>query len=124
MSDIYSYFVAPASVIIPLIIGVRKYNVLDRSFRFLIAFLSISLLASILGKLSAYFFHTNILVNELYTLGEFLSLTGFYYFQFSSLKMHRLILFLTVVFVFLCVGLMFVFIDVDRFDDYSTSLSH
>lgn len=121
MSHLYNYIIAPASVSIPLLLGVRRYKLLNISCRFLIGFLSFSLIGSVLGKLSAYFFHTNILINELYTLGEFPLLAGFYYFQFASSNMRKLILCSIIAFIALCIGLMIVFNNVNRFDDYSSS---
>jgi hypothetical protein len=121
MYDIYTSYLTPASVLIPLIIGIRYYKVLDTSCRFLISFLSFSVLSSILGLVFAFIFHNNLIINRLYTIGEFILLSSFYYHQFSSSTIRRSIIVTAFAFTALCIYLMLVFADVARFDDYSTS---
>jgi hypothetical protein len=121
MYELYTSYLTPASVLIPLVIGLCYYSVLGTSYRFLIAYLSFSVLASILGIVFAYVFHNNLIVNRIYTIGEFILLSGFYYHQFSSLTLRKCILIMMIAFTALCIYLMVIFAHVSRFDDYSTS---
>ncbi len=122
MSKLYSDFIVPASVIIPIVIGFCRCKTFEISHRFLIAFLCFSIFFSIIGILSTHFFHNNILINELYTLVEFPLVAGFYYYQFSSKRMRKIITWITPMFIFFCICLIFIFAKVVRFDDYSTSV--
>ncbi len=122
MSNYYNYIIAPASTLIPLTIGVMRYKFLNTGCRILIAFLSLSVIASVLARLFAYLFHNNIIINNLYTLFEFPVLAGFYHFHFSSSKMRKGILVMVFFFILLCVYTMIIYYDVNRFDDYPTSV--
>lgn len=122
MSNYYYYIIAPASTLIPLTIGVMRYKFLNKGCRILIAFLSLSVIASVLTRLFAYLFHNNIIINNLYTLFEFPVLAGFYYFHFSSSKMRKGILVMVFSFILLCVYTMIIYYNVNRFDDYPTSV--
>lgn len=122
MSNYYNYIIAPTSTLIPLVIGAVRYKLLNVGCRILIAFLSLSVIGSILTRLFAYLFHNNIIINDLYTLLEFPLLAGFYYFHFSSLKMRNVILIMILAFMIVCVYFMVIYYSANRFDDYSTSI--
>lgn len=122
MSHYYSNVIAPASVFISLLIGLYCYKALNRNFRILVAFLGVSITATIIGHMSVYFFHNSIISNNLYTLCEFPVLASFYYLQFTSKKMKKAIMIMTIAFVMMCICLMVIYYDVNKFDDYSTSI--
>jgi predicted membrane protein len=121
MSNFYNYVIAPASTLIPLTIGAIRYKLLNTGSRILIAFLSLSVIASVLTRLFAYLFHNNIIVNNLYTLLEFPLLACFYYFHFPSSKMRKVTLIMILAFMLVCIYLIIIYYNVNRFDDYSTS---
>jgi hypothetical protein len=118
----YSNYIAPASVIIPLAIGLCCYKKTNIGHRFLLSMLGFSALTTIIGKIFAIIFHNNIIVNQIYTVGEFLFLAGFYYCQFQSTIMKRVILTMIIVFSIFAIYLIVIFIGVIRFDDYAPSV--
>lgn len=122
MSHFYNFYIAPSTAFIPLIIGIRRQRRLCISYRFLLAFLVLSITSSILMRVFAYVFHDNSVILKLYTIGEFPLLAIFYYWQFDSLKMRRIIVTTIVLFAAISSILFGVSFKSVPFDDYSTSL--
>lgn len=122
MSHIYSSYIAPLSALVPLTIGITRHYRLCISFRFLLAFLALSVMSTVLMRLFAYVYHNNMIIVKSYTVGEFPLLAAFYYWQFSSSTMRRIIASIIFLFTTLSVSLLiYSFRDV-QFDDYTTSL--
>lgn len=122
MSHIYSFYIAPASVIPPILLGFRRFNKLNISCKFLIAYLISSLIASVLMRVFAYVYHSNKIVLKCYTIVEFPILAGFYYWQFSSPIMRQVTKGLIALFAILSISLFFTYYEDVPFDDYATSL--
>lgn len=122
MPHIYSNYIAPASVLIPLVIGLGVYKKVNTIHRFLLAMLGFSALSTILARVFAYLYHNNLIIVQSYTVGEFLLLAGFYYCQFQSLLMRRVIIAMAILFSILTIYLIIIFIGVIRFDDYAPSI--
>lgn len=122
MTHIYSSYIAPASVLIPLSVGLRHYDKLNIGHRFLIAMLSFSALSTMLARIFAFVYHNNLIIIQSYTVGEFLFLAGFYYNQFNSKAMQRTIAAMVTLFTIFASYLIVIYIDVIRFDDYAPSI--
>lgn len=122
MPHIYTGYIAPASVLIPLTIGLRHYQKLSNEHRYLLGMLAFSALSSILAKIFAYVYHNNLIIIQFYTVGEFLFLAGFYYYQFNSKTMQRTIAAMVTLFTIFAFYLIVIYINVIRFDDYAPSI--
>ncbi|WP_342645240.1 hypothetical protein [Mucilaginibacter sp. CSA2-8R] len=114
-------YIAPTSVILPLAIGFCRYKILEIDHQFLTAVSCFSLSSSVVAKLAAHFFHNNVLVNDIYTLGEFPLLPDFTINNFLK-KIKGFVLIKISTFIVFCVYLMFVFAGKVRFNDYSTAV--
>jgi hypothetical protein len=122
MHHIYLNYIAPASVVVPLIIGLRHYQKLIIGHRYLIAMLTFSALSTILGRIFAYVYHNNLIIMQSYTVSEFLFFAGFYYYQFNSKTMRRTITAMVTLFTIFAIYLIVIYINVIRFDDYAPSI--
>jgi hypothetical protein len=87
-----------------------------------LGFLILSAYTSVIGRIFAVVYHNNLVVNQCYTVGEYLLLAGFYYHQFNSLLIRRLIAIVSLVFTFFSVALIIKYIHVIRHDDYGASI--
>jgi len=117
----YADYIAPASVLVPLIIGLNRYKKTSIGHRFLLCMLAFSALTTIIARVFAYVYRNNLIVIQSYTVGEFLFLAGFYYCQFQSKVMKRIIIVLLTLFSIFTIYLIVIFIGVIRFDDYAPS---
>ncbi len=122
MSNLYTNYIAPGSVLVPLAIGIWRYRETNTGHRFLLCMLAFSALSTITAKIFAVLYHNNIIVNQIYTVGEFLFLAGFFYFQFQSIFIKRIIIAMTLLFTIFSICLIVVFIGVVRYDDYAPSV--
>ncbi|WP_342645239.1 hypothetical protein [Mucilaginibacter sp. CSA2-8R] len=122
MFHIFKIYFVPASVLIPLAIGLLRYKALNKSYRFLIAFLSFSALSSMIARVFAYVYHNNLIIIQSYTVGEFLFLSGFYYRQFNSLILKRIITAFVLLFVPFASYFIIHYADKIHYDDYGASI--
>ncbi len=122
MSHIYTFYIAPASVIPPLILGFRRVNKLSFNYRFLLGYLGLSLVTSILMRVFAYVFHNNMIITRCYTVVEFPVLAGFYYWTSNSSIMRQIIKILVVSFAIFSISMLFVYYKSVEFDDFTSSL--
>lgn len=119
---VYIRYIVPASVLVPLTLGLYRFNTINKSYRFLVAFLAFSAFSSILARIFAIFYHNNTVVIKSYTVGEFFLLAGFYYCKIKSRGMQCVIVVLTAMFTLFSIALILIFFSSDQFDDYSTTL--
>jgi hypothetical protein len=122
MLTLFSRFIAPGSVLVPFIIGLWRYKVLNTSFRFLLGLLAFSALSSILARAFAILYHNNLVIIKFYTVGEFLLLGSFYYHQYLSLTMRRAILCMMVLFTIFALYLIVIYAHVIRYDDFAPAV--
>jgi hypothetical protein len=122
MSNIYTFYVSPSTALIPLFIGVRYLKKQSVSYKFLLAFLMLSITSTILMRVFAYIYHNNVNIVKLYTIGEFPLLAGFYYRQFNSARMRQVIAACVVMFAAISISLFIISFKDVQFDNYSASI--
>lgn len=118
----YLKYIVPSSVLIPLIVAIYRYDKLNIGYRFLLGFLILSAYSSVIGRIFALVYHNNLVVNQCYTVGEYLLLAGFYYHQFNSSLLKKIIAVVSLFFTVFSVTLIIKYIHVIRHDDYGVSI--
>jgi hypothetical protein len=96
-------YTSQASVLLPVIAGVKYYKVLTRPFRFLFCFFIVALLTEIQAEVLRQLHYNNLAGLHVYTVVEFFAFSMLFYWQTLKNSLRLLILFNILVSIVLAV---------------------
>jgi hypothetical protein len=98
---IYNMFIAPSSILLPILIGAIKYRSLDRSLKIILLFNIITGVLNLINHVLATHLISNLFIFHFYAIFEFAIISWFYNIQFKGI-INKIIPPLVGIFSILC----------------------
>jgi len=115
-SQIYMSIVVPISILVPIAIGTYRYKDLGEAMRIIFYYLFLDGLVNILAIYLFSLRVNNLPVLHVFTIIEFLFISGFYLQVIHEGKIKRVIIAMMFIFPLLCIANFIFFQDINRFN--------
>lgn len=122
MRQVFLGIIAPASVLVPLLVSFFNYRLLSKECKVLIYYFSITLIANVINHLLAINHISNLFIFHIYTPVEALFLFQFFIFVFAGDKIVKAIQFLKILFPLYCIVVFIFFQNSTLLNSYTRSI--